>query len=379
MAIDFSEHPMRHVRLDDNERYLEDVKSHLNYCMTEEANLDQYPQAFFMDLAFTLFDKGVAAICPVDVTVNPETNGTWDILNMRVGEIVGWAPDEVRVSVYNEKTGRREEVPLKKKAVAIIYNPLAQVMNEPNSTLQRLQRKLGLLDVLDDKIANGKLDLIIQLPYQVKSEAKREMARQRTKEIEFQLTGSQFGIAYADATEKITQLNRPVENDVFKQVEYYHKMLYGQLGLTEEVILGTAEEAEMLLYYNRTIKPILEAVVQEMRRKFLTKTARTQKQSIMYFRDPFRYVPVKDLAEIADKFARNEIFTSNEIRQFMGVKPAPDKRADQLRNSNMPESELGLDSTAPEVEGEGGGGGLDGVNAALDEVFADIEGQLNGL
>jgi len=327
---------MRHVRTDDQNRYLEDIDSGLNNCLTVEANLDQAARAFRQDIVMTLFDKGCAAIVPVDTTLNPETNGGYDILTLRVGEIRTWYPYHVVVSLYNEAKGRREDVVLNKSAVAIIENPLFAVMNEPNSTLQRLLHKLNLLDAVDQQSASGKLDLIIQLPYVIKSEARRQQAQQRRDDIEFQLKGSQYGIAYTDGTEKITQLNRPAENNLMAQVEYLVDMLYGQLGLTDEIMKGTADEKAMLNYWNRTVEPVLTAMVESMRRTFLTKTARTQKQSVFYFRDPFRLVPIENIAEIADKFTRNEIVTANEMRQVIGMAPSKEAKADKLTNSNMP-------------------------------------------
>ena len=341
LSIDVAATSIRHVQLDEQKRYLEDRDSGLQQCFTVGANVDQPARMFRQDIAMSLFENGIIAIVPVDTTINPNMSGGYDILSMRVGTIVQWFPQSVRVSVYNENTGRREEVTLAKKFVAIVENPLYTVMNEPNSTLQRLIRKLGLLDVVDEQSASGKLDIIIQLPYVIKSEAKREQAEQRRQDIEFQLKGSQYGIAYTDGTEKITQLNRPSENNLMTQVEYLVEMLYSQLGLTPAIMNGTADESAMLNYYDRTINPILDAVVEAMRRTFLTKTARSQGQSIMYFKDPFKLVPVSQIAEIADKFTRNEIVTSNEMRQAIGMKPADDKKADELRNSNMPQSELG--------------------------------------
>ena len=337
LSIDVASVDMRHVRTDDQNRYLEEIDSGLNNCLTVEANLDQAARAFRQDIAMTLFDYGCAALVPVDTTINPETSGGFDILNLRVGEIVTWYPRHVRINLYNEAKGRREEVVLSKSAVAIVENPLYAVMNEPNSTLQRLLYKLNLLDAVDQQSASGKLDLIIQLPYVIKSEARRQQAEQRRKDIEFQLKGSQYGIAYTDGTEKITQLNRPAENNLMTQVEYLTDMLYGQLGLTDEIMKGTADEKAMLNYWNRTVEPILTAIVESMRRTFLTKTARTQKQSVLFFRDPFRLVPVQNIAEIADKFTRNEIMTSNEIRQIVGMAPSKDPKADQLQNANMPQ------------------------------------------
>jgi putative sterol carrier protein len=344
LSVDIAAIDIRHVRLDDDERYLEDILSGLNNCLTLEANIDQAARAFRQDIAMTILDKGVAAIVPVTATVNPSTSGSFDIKTLRVGDVVAWMPKHVRVSLYNEDTGRREEVILEKKFVAIVENPLYSVMNEPNSTLQRLIRKLNLLDAVDEQSSSGKLDLIIQLPYVIKSEARRQQAEQRRKDIEFQLKGSQYGIAYTDGTEKVTQLNRPSENNLLKQIEYLTAMLYGQLGLTEGVMNGTADEKAMLNYNNRTVEPIVAAIIESMRRTFLTNTARSQKQSIMYFRNPFKLVPVNDIAEIADKFTRNEILTSNEIRQVIGFKPSMDEKADKLINSNMPQAK---DDNAP--------------------------------
>lgn len=337
LAMDVASVDMRHVRLDKDGRYKEDIDSGLNNCLTLEANMDQAARAFRQDIAMTLFDSGVAAIVPVDTTLDPAVTGGFDILSMRVGEIVGWMPKHVRVRLYNEVRGSREELVLEKKYVAIIENPLYGIMNEPNSTLQRLIRKLNLLDAIDEQSASGKLDLIIQLPYTIKSETKRQQAEQRRKDIEFQLKGSQYGIAYTDGTEKVTQLNRPAENNLMNQIEYLVKMLYDQLGLTAEIMNGTADEKAMRNYYNRTVEPILDAIVEAMRRSFLTKTARSQKQWILYFQDPFKLVPILDIAEIADKLSRNEVATSNELRQAMGFKPHNDPKADQLVNSNMPQ------------------------------------------
>lgn len=337
IAIDVANVGIRHVRVDEQDRYLEDINSGLNECLKVEANVDQAATAFRQDIVLSLFDKGCIAVVPVDTTVNPSVSSGFDIKTMRVGYVRAWYPYHVRVDVFNERTGRREEITLEKRFVAIIENPLLAVMNEPSSTLQRLIRKLNLLDGVDEQVASGKLDLIIQLPYIIKSEARRTQAEQRRKDIEFQLKGSQYGIAYTDGTEKITQLNRPAENNLLKQVEYLTSMLYSQLGVTEEVMNGTADEAAMLNYINRTIEPILTAIVEAMRRTFLTKTARSQKQTIMYFRDPFKLVPVNVIAEIADKFTRNTILSANEIRSIVGFKPSKDPQADELRNANMPE------------------------------------------
>ena len=337
LSIDVASVDMRHIKTDDENRYLKDMDSGLNNCLTVEANIDQAARHFRQDIAMTLFDKGSAALVPVDTSISPERTGGFEILTLRVGEIVTWYPRHVRVNLYNEATAQREEITLEKTSVAIIENPLYSVMNEPNSTLQRLLYKLILLDSIDEQSASGKLDLIIQLPYVIKSETRRQQAEQRRADIEFQLKGSKYGIAYTDATEKITQLNRPAENNLMAQIEYLTAMLYGQLGLTEEVMNGTADEKAMLNYWNRTIEPVLTAIAEAMRRTFLTKTARTQRQTVEFFRDPFRLVPIENIAEIADKFTRNEIMTSNEMRQVVGMAPHPDPKADQLLNSNMPQ------------------------------------------
>lgn len=342
LGIDVASVDIRHTRHDDTDRYTDDIQSGLHDCLTIEANLDQAARAFRLDIALTLFAKGVAAIVPVDTTMDPRVTGGFDIKTMRVGEILQWYPNHIRVSLYNERVGFRQEIILEKRTVAIVENPLYSVMNEPNSTLQRLIRKLMLLDTVDEATSSGKLDLIIQLPYVIKSEARRQQANERRKEIEFQLKGSQYGIAYTDGTEKITQLNRPAENNLLEQITTLTNQLYVQLGLTPEVMNGTANEAAMLNYNNRTIEPIIAAIVEEMKRKFLTKTARTQGQSIDYFRNPFKLVPMSDMAEMADKFTRNEILTSNEIRQYIGVKPSGDPKADQLINSNMPQGDTGV-------------------------------------
>ena len=338
LGIDVSGPDIRHVRLDDEGRYLNDINSSLQNCLTVEANLDQGARQFRQDMAMTLFDRGVIAIVPIETSVRPvDTNSSsFDILSMRVGYVVEWFPEHVRVRVYNDRTGLQEEIMVPKRYAAIVENPLYAVMNEPNSTLQRLIRKLNMLDAVDEATSSGKLDLIIQLPYVIKSESRRQQAEQRRKDIEFQLKGSQYGIAYTDGTEKITQLNRPAENNLLKQIEYLTKMLYAQLGLTEEVMNGTADEATMNNYFERTIYPILDAIVEAMTRTFLTKTARSQKQAITYFRNPFKFVPMEQLAEIADKFTRNEILSANEIRSAIGFKPSKDPKADKLINSNMP-------------------------------------------
>ena len=337
IAIDVSSLDVKHVEIDDKGQYLKDKDTSLNDCLVFEPNIDQSPRAFRQDIAMTLFDKGVAALVPVDTSRNPVTNELFDIYTLRVGEVVTWYPRHVRLSVYNENKGRREEITLEKRFVSIIENPLYAVMNEPNSTLQRLVRKLTLLDAVDEQSSSGKLDIIIQLPYVIKSEARKNQAEQRREDIEFQLRGSQYGIAYIDGTEKITQLNRPSENNLLKQVEYLTALLYNQLGLTEEVMNGTAQEQAMLNYYNRTIEPIIEAIVESMQRSFLGPIKTKANEKIKYFRDPFKLVPVNDIAEIADKFTRNEILTSNEIRSIIGFAPSSDPKANKLVNSNMPQ------------------------------------------
>lgn len=339
IAIDVAAVSIRHVRLDENGRYTEDVVSGLNECLTLNANLDQTGRALIQDAVMSMIDEGCVAIVPVDTTINPTVSGSFDISSLRTGKIVDWYPQHVKVRLYNEKTGNKEEVVLPKRSVAIIENPLYAVMNEQNSTLQRLVRKLNLLDFVDDRNSSGKLDLIIQLPYVIKTDARRKQAEDRRKDIENQLAGSKYGIAYTDGTERITQLNRPVENNLMSQIEYLTSTLYSQLGITQSVMDGSADEKTMLNYTNRTIEPILSAIVDEMKRKFLTKTARTQGQSIMFFRDPFRLVPVNDIAEIVDKFTRNEILTSNEVRQIVGMKPSEDPKADELNNSNLRQPE----------------------------------------
>lgn len=341
IALDFSAVEIKHVRVDDQGRYESDIDSGLNTCLDLEANLDQAGREFRIDIALSLFEEGFIAIVPTDVTVDPFITGSWDVLTMRVGRITQWYPKQVRVSVYNENTGLREEVLVDKRYVAIVTNPLYSVMNEPNSTLQRLIKTLGQLDAVGEQSSSGKLDLIIQLPYTVKSDARREQARQRARDMEFQLKGSQYGIAYTDGTEKVVQLNRPAENNLMKTVEWLTDLLYSQLGITTAVMNGTAPPAEMLNYYNRTLEPILAAVAQAMRRSFLTKTARTQGQSVMFFYDPFKVIPIDQIADIVDKLTRNEVFSSNEFRQILGRRPSKDPKADQLRNSNMPQSELG--------------------------------------
>jgi Phage portal protein len=378
LSIDVASVDVRHVRTDTEKRYSEELDSGLNSCLTIEANIDQAARAFRQDIAMTLFDKGVAAIVPVDTTIDPAVSGSWDIKTMRVGEVITWYPHHVRVFLYNEAVGYRQEITLAKSLVAIVENPLYSVMNEQNSTLQRLIRKLSLLDTVDEASSSGKLDLIIQLPYIIKSDARRKQAEQRRTDIEFQLKSSKYGIAYTDGTEKVTQLNRPVENSLLAQITYLTNMLYGQLGLTEEVMNGTANEASMLNYVNRTIEPVMAAVTEAMKRTFLTKTARSQLQSIMYFRDPFKLVPIASIADIADKFARNEIMSSNEIRQVIGFKPSTDPNADKLLNSNMPQpanqtatQTTPVDSTVPSSD--------DAMATLMNDAFNSLDQSLNGI
>ena len=347
IALDASAIDILHVRLDDNGRFLETVNSGLNNCLTLSANVDQTGRALKQDIIMSMLDEGCVAIIPTDTTIDPKKSDSYRIDAMRVGKIIQWRPHHVQIRAYNENTGKKEEIWLPKSVVAIVENPLYAVMNEPNSTMQRLIRKLALLDVTDEQTASGKLDLIIQLPYVIKTDARRQQAETRRKDIEMQLAGSKYGIAYTDGTEKITQLNRSVENNLMKQVEYLTNQLYSQLGITQAILDGTADDKTMLNYYSRTIEPIVAAIVDEMKRKFLTKTARTQHQSIHFFRDPFRLVPVNDIAEIADKFTRNEIMTSNEIRQIVGMKPSDDPKADELRNSNISQSKEDIQRLNP--------------------------------
>ena len=335
IALDCASINIKHCKVDENGRYVEDVKSDLNNCLNLEANIDQTGRAFIQDVVMSLLDEGCVAIVPIDTTFNPEVTGSYDIQTMRTGKILEWKPAYIKVRVYNEITGEKEDVWVPKKTVAIVENPLYAVINEPNSTMQRLSRKLSLLDVTDEQTASGKLDLIIQLPYVIKTDAKRAEAKKRVEDIERQLATNKYGVAYTDGTEKITQLNRSLENNLMKQVEYLTNQLFGQLGITQTILDGTADEQTMLNYYNRSIEPIVSAIVDEMKRKFLTKTARTQHQTIAAYRDPFKLVPVNNIAEIADKFTRNEILTSNEIRQIIGMKPSDDPKADQLVNSNI--------------------------------------------
>lgn len=335
IALDVAAINIRHVKLDEDGRFISIIEDGLNNCLSLEANVDQTARSFIQDIVISMFDEGCIAIVPIDTTTDPSKSGAYDIKTMRVGRITDWYPYHVKVNVYNERSGRREDIVVSKRAVAIIENPLYAVINEPNSTMQRLIRKLNLLDVIDEQSGAGKLDLVIQLPYVIKTEARRLEAEKRRKDIENQLSGSKYGIAYTDGTEHITQLNRSVNNNLMSQIEYLTSMLYSQLGITQSILDGTADEKTMLNYNNRTIEPIISAIVDEMKRKFLTKTARTQLQSISFFVDPFKLVPVTEIAEIADKFTRNEIMTSNEIRQEIGMKPSKDPKADELRNKNL--------------------------------------------
>lgn len=356
IALDASAINIQHVRLDDNGRFSSVIESGLNNCLTLDANTDQTGRAFIQDAVMSMLDEGCVALVPIETDKDPDT-GSFEIFSIRTGKIMEWRPKTVKVRTYNARTGKKEDICVPKDSIAIVENPLYAVINEPNSTMQRLIRKLSLLDVTDENTASGKLDLIMQLPYTIKTEARRKQAEDRRKDIEMQLASSKYGIAYADATERVTQLNRPVENNLMKQIEYLTSMLYSQLGITQTILDGTADDKTMLNYYNRTIEPIVSAIVDEMKRKFLTKTARTQKQSIMFFRDPLKLVPINDIAEIADKFTRNEIMTSNEIRQIVGMKPSNDPKADELRNSNISQSKMDImnrNKTDNEETNEGG-------------------------
>lgn len=383
IAMDIAALNIKHCKTDDQGRYKEDVKSGLNNCLTLEANIDQTSRALVQDIVLTMFDEGCVAIVPVDTNENLLHNNSYDIITLRAGKITQWYPSTVKVLLYNDRTGRKEEITLPKSKISIVENPLYAVMNEHSSTLQRLTRKLNLLDSIDEQSGSGKLDLIIQLPYVIKSEARKNQANERRNEIERQLAGSKYGIAYTDGTEKITQLNRPVENNLMKQIEYLTSMLYSQLGITQEIMNGTANEETMLNYYSRTIEPIVNAITLEMKRKFLTKTARAQGQTIMYFRDPFKLVPAKELAELADKFTRNEILSSNEFRGIIGYKPSTDPKADQLINSNLNHSQAELgniatDTTVPPAQevvpsvqpSENGVKGQNGVDSAEEDEAA---------
>lgn len=377
MSIDVASVDIRHVITDTEGRYDRDADSALNQCLCLEPNIDQGPSSFRQDIVLTMFDKGVAAIVPVLTSSDPATDPNFEIYSLRVGEVIAWYPRHVKVSIYNEARGIRQEVTIPKRYVALVENPLYSVMNSPNSTLQRLIRKLQLLDGADEQSSSGKLDLIIQLPYVIKSEARKQQAEQRRADIEFQLKGSQYGIAYTDGTEKITQLNRPTENNLLKQIEYLTVMLYGQLGITEAVMNGTADEKTMINYYNRTIEPILNVVVESMQRAFLGVLKTAQYEKIRYFRDPFKFVEVNNMAEIADKFTRNEILTSNEIRQFLGIKPSKDPKANQLINSNMPQP---VDQTAqPQASQPQTGPSVSEMDAIVNQVLDGLSNSVNSM
>ena len=373
IALDVASLTIQHVRLDGEGRFLEVIDSGLNECLTVEANIDQSAQAFMQDVVLSMFDEGCVAIVPIDTTIDPNISGSYDINSMRVAKILEWYPRHVRVRVYNDRTGYKEDKVVPKNMVAIIENPLYAIVNERNSTMQRIIRKLNLLDVIDEQSGSGKLDLIIQLPYTIKTEARRQQAESRRKDIEQQLAGSKYGIAYTDGTEHITQLNRAVENNLMSQIEYLTSMVYAQLGITTGVLDGTANETTMLNYYNRTVEPIVSVIVGEMIRTFLTKTARSQKQSIAYFRDPFKLVPVSEIAEIADKLTRNEIATSNEIRQEIGWKPSKDPVADELRNKNLNPS----GTTSTTTTGEAEAVDTSAQDAIVDELFNSLEAEID--
>lgn len=386
IAIDVAAVTISHVRLDGNKRYLEDMDSSINYALTTEANIDQTGRALIQDVIMSMFDEGCIAVIPVDTTFDPTKSDSYDIQTLRVARILDWYPEHIKVELYNQRTGLREPIVVEKRVAAIIENPLFQVMNEPNSTLKRLIRKLNILDSIDEQSGSGKLDIIIQLPYVIKTQARRDQAENRRKDIEMQLSGSKYGIAYADGTEKITQLNRPAENNLMGQITYLTSMLYNQLGLTEAVFDGTADEKTMLNYYNRTVNPCLTAVTDEMKRKYLTKTARSQGQSITYFSDPFRLVPVTELANIADKFTRNEVLSSNEMRGIIGFKPSEDPKADELRNKNLnnqnllPGSEPIADMEEVEQDPDAIAGDIATTNviAEQDQIMQDLLKSLEG-
>lgn len=381
ISIDVSSVSVQHARVDENGRYIETINDSLNYALTTEANIDQTSRAFFQDAVITLLDEGHVALVPVTTNINPYKSNSYEIQTIRAGKVIAWYPEHVRIDLYNEQSGRHEELVMPKKAVAIVYNPLYAVMNEPNSTLQRLKRKLVLLDAIDEQSGSGKLDMIIQLPYAIKSEGRRQQAELRRKDIERQLEGSKFGIAYIDSTEHVTQINRSLENNLMKQIEYLTGVLYGQLGLTEEVFNGTADEQTMLNYNNRTVEPLLSAITDEMKRKFLTKTARTQGHSIIFIRDPFRLVPVANLAELADKFTRNEILSPNEFRTIIGYKPSDDQAADELRNRNISQP-VNQNPTIPQEEDYPAEEELDAMleNGELtEEEFNELMSQLDDL
>ena len=366
IATDVAAIPIKHIRVDDNGRYKEEIKSGLDYCLNVEANIDQTGRAFLQDAVMSMLDEGVVALVPFEASLDPRVSSSYDILGLRTAKIIQWMPEHVQVELYNQRTGRRENMIFPKKMCAIVENPFYAIMNEPNSTLQRLIRKLALLDAVDDQVGAGKLDLIIQLPYVIKTEARRQQAEIRRKDIEMQLAGSKYGIAYTDGTEKITQLNRPLENNLMKQIEYLTNMLYGQLGITDAILNGSANEQEQLSYINHIVEPILSAFTNEMARKFLTKTARTQGQSLMFFRNPFKLVPINNIADIADKFTRNEILSSNEFRAIVGMKPVNDASADELRNKNI-----------NQAKEDGGGGHVASTETSIDSDYMDQFAQLD--
>lgn len=381
LAIDVASANISHVRVDANNKYLEDIDSSINYALSVEANIDQTGRALIQEIAMCLFDEGCVAVVPVDTSFDPSISESYDIHTLRVGKIIEWYPESIKVELYNQRTGVKEPIVVGKDVAAIIENPLYAVMNEPNSTLKRLIRKLNILDSIDEQSGSGKLDLIIQLPYIIKTDARREQADNRRKDIEMQLTGSKYGIAYTDGTEKITQLNRPVDNNLMAQITYLTSMLYNQLGLTESVFDGTADEKTMLNYLNRTVSVILNAIIDEMKRKFLTKTARSQKQSIMYFIDPFKLVPVNQLAEIADKFTRNEILSSNEVRSIIGYKPSEDPKANELRNKNINNVNTPPLQNEPIVDdgSDEGASLIDDQGTIVDTLFTDLEAKIDKL
>lgn len=352
ISTDAASVDIKHVRLDDNGRFLEEIDSNFNKCLTTEANIDQTGRAFMQDVVMSMLDEGCVAIVPVDTDTDPDSTGSYNIQSMRTGQIIEWYPEHIRVRVYNDRTGQKQDVTVHKSSAAIIENPFYAVMNEPNSTMQRLIRKLNILDVIDEQSGSGKLDIIVQLPFSVRNDVKRKQAEARRKDLEEQLSKSKYGVGYIDTTEHVTQLNRPVENKLMSQIEYLTSMLFSQLGITQSILDGTADEQTMLNYYNRTIEPILSAITTELKRKFLTKTARSQKQSVEFYRDPFRLVPVSSMAEIADKFTRNEIMTSNEIRQIAGMMPSSDPKADELRNSNLSAPNGGSPSNSEKEENQ---------------------------
>lgn len=366
IALDVASININHCRVDGDGRFVEAISSSLNNCLNLEANIDQTGRAFVQDVVMSMLDEGCVAIVPIDTSIDPANSSSYDILSMRTGKILEWYPQHVKVRIYNEKTGEKEDIKLAKEYVAIVENPLYAVINEHNSTMQRLMRKLALLDSMDERTSTGKLDMIIQLPYIIKSKARREEADRRRKELEDQLSGSTYGIGYVDGTERIVQLNRPLDNNLMKQVEYLTNQLYSQLGITQSILDGSANEQEMLNYHTRTIEPIISAIVDEMKRKFLTKTARTRLQTIKFFRDPFKLAPISNIAEIADKFTRNEVLTSNEVRQIIGMKPSNDPKADQLRNSNLnhPDEKDGDQVTNEQVD--------DSTMEKGEENFGDI-------